>query len=72
VFGLIGLFLILAAVQANPSQAKGFDGALLALSEQPYGQVLLGIVALGLIAFGIYSILDAFWMRLRVHPRSQS
>lgn len=72
VFGLIGLFLILAAVQANPSQAKGFDGALLALSEQPYGQVLLGIVALGLIAFGIYSMLDAFWMRLRVHPRSQS
>jgi hypothetical protein len=31
----------------------------------PYGVWILGLVALGLIAFGIYSVLCAFWFRLR-------
>ncbi len=66
VFALIGLFLVQAAVLVNPNQAKGLDGALLALAEKPYGQVLLGVVALGLIAFGIYSMLCARWMRIPI------
>jgi hypothetical protein len=55
VFSLIGVFLLQAAVQHNASRAQGFDGVLTALVHQPYGTVLLGIVAAGLIAFGIYS-----------------
>lgn len=70
VFALIGLFLVQSAVFQNPGAAKGLDGALLALAGQPYGTVLVAIVALGLIAFGLYSFLCARWMRLRL-PRSQ-
>lgn len=66
VFALIGLFLVQAAYFANASAAKGLDGALLALVQKPYGQVLLAIVAIGLIAFGIYSMLLARWARIQV------
>lgn len=59
VFVIISLFLIIAAFQRNAGQAKGLGGALGELSSQPYGQVLLGIVGLGFIAFGIYSIIEA-------------
>lgn len=64
VFLLIGWFTIQAALTVNPNQAVGFDGALLKLAHQPYGMFLLGIVALGLLCFGIYSMLCARWMRV--------
>ncbi len=64
VFSVIGLFLIIAALQRNPDQAKGLGGALNELSGQPYGQVLLGIVAVGLVAYGIYSLAEARYRRM--------
>ena len=65
VFTLIGFFLFLAAYRHDPSQAQGIDGVLTALLQQPYGPWLLGIVALGLIAFGIYSAMSGIWLRLK-------
>jgi hypothetical protein len=59
VFTIIGIFLIVAAFQHNPGKAVGLDGALLELTRQPFGQLLLGIVALGLIAYGIFSFVEA-------------
>jgi hypothetical protein len=53
-FGIIGGFLISAAVRTDPNQAKGLDGALQTLAQQPYGPWLLGIVALGLVAYGVF------------------
>ncbi len=70
VFGLIGLFLIQAAIQSNPSAAKGFDGALYALLQQPYGVFLLAIVAIGLMAFGIYSMLNGLWMHVQLRLKT--
>ncbi len=66
VFGLIGVFLLQAAVFVDPARAKGLDGALLAVAGNPYGQVLLAIVAVGLMAFGLYSMLLARWARIQV------
>jgi hypothetical protein len=65
VFGLTGVFLAISAYQANPGKAVGMDGALMALARQPYGFWLLSVVAVGLIAFGVYSITGAAWFRLR-------
>ena len=59
VFTLIGLLLVEAALTFNPQKAQGLDGALLKLGQQPYGTVLLGIVALGLVCFGVFSIISA-------------
>jgi fumarate reductase subunit D len=64
VFGLIGVFLIKAAVDYNPSKAVGLDGALAKLVNQSYGSVLLGVVASGLVAFALYSLADARYRRI--------
>lgn len=65
IFGIAGAFLIIAAWQANPGQARGFDGALDFLADQPYGIWLLGIVAAGFIAFGLYSFIGAAWFKFK-------
>jgi hypothetical protein len=61
---VVGIFLIVAALQDNASKAKGLDAALQTLAHQPYGQVVLGIVALGLMAYGVYSFVEARYRRL--------
>jgi hypothetical protein len=65
VFAIVGFFFCLAAYYANPSRAQGINGALKFLGGQPYGLWLLGIIAAGLIAFGVYSLLSAAWFRLK-------
>ena len=64
VFGLIGYFLIKSAIDYQPKEAVGLDGALTALQKAAYGPVLLGIVAAGLIAFAAYSIADARYRKV--------
>jgi fumarate reductase subunit D len=64
VFGLVGVFVIKAAVDFNPSKAVGLDGALAKLAHQSYGSALLGIVAAGLVAFALYSLADARYRRI--------
>jgi hypothetical protein len=64
VFGLVGVFLIKAAVEYNPSATIGLDGALRKLAGQTYGPVLLGLVAAGLTAFALYSFSDARYRRI--------
>jgi Domain of Unknown Function (DUF1206) len=59
VFALIGALLMKAAVEFDPSEAEGLDGALARLAGQPYGQVLLGLAAAGLLAYAAYCVLDA-------------
>jgi Domain of Unknown Function (DUF1206) len=64
VFGLVGVFLIKAAIEFNPNTAVGLDGALAKLAQQSYGSALLGIVAAGLVAFALYSLADARYRRI--------
>jgi hypothetical protein len=59
VFGLIGAFLILAAVHSSSAEAKGLAGALQVLSARPYGSVLLALTAAGLFAFGLFGLVQA-------------
>ena len=59
VFGLIGVFLVSAAVQTNAQQAVGLSGALRTLNQQPYGRWLTGIAAAGLLCFGIFMLAKA-------------
>lgn len=57
VFGLIGAFLIDAAMRHNTTHATGVAGALSALKRQDYGRWLLSAVAAGLICYGLFQIL---------------
>jgi Domain of Unknown Function (DUF1206) len=64
VFVTVGIFLIVAAAEARPQQAKGLDSALRALASTPLGPWLLVLVAVGLIMFGLFSCCQARWQRL--------
>lgn len=64
-FIIVGVLVMLSAYQVNPGKAQGFDGALRMLLRQPYGVWLMGIVAAGLIAMGLYSMFIALWFRLK-------
>jgi hypothetical protein len=64
VFTLAGAFLVKAAVDYDPQAAVGIDGALAKLLHEPYGPLLLGVVATGLIAFAAYSLSDARFRRI--------
>ncbi|NJO80558.1 MAG: DUF1206 domain-containing protein [Cyanobacteria bacterium RM1_2_2] len=64
VFAVIGFFLVQAALQSNASEARGLSGALASLSRQPFGSWILGLVALGLIAYSIYSLIEARYRKI--------
>ena len=67
VYLLIGVFVVKAAVQYDPKEAVGLDGALARLAQQPFGPWLLGATAAGLVAYGVYCLVDARYRR--VQPR---
>jgi hypothetical protein len=64
VFGLVGYGLVKAAINYDPRDAIGLDGALSQVSHYSYGPLLLGIVAAGLIGFALYSMADARYRKI--------
>jgi hypothetical protein len=66
---LIGVFFVVAAWQAEPSEAGGLDKTFGWLSSQVYGQILVTLVALGLLAFAVFCVVNALY---RVIPRARS
>ena len=67
VFVMIGFFVLQAAKNYNPQQVKGLDGALQTLTRQPYGKVLLGLMALGLISYAVYLGLQARYRNFKMN-----
>ena len=63
VVGVIGVFLTLAAVRRNPRVAGGPADSILRLKFIPYGPILLGTIAGGLIAYAAYLFLEAWYWR---------
>jgi hypothetical protein len=66
VFAVIGIFLIIAARNANPEEARGLDSALDTLAGQPFGPWILGVVALGFVAYGLFLFAEARYHRIQV------
>ena len=64
VFGVIGTFLILAALRSDPSQSRGLGGALRALEQQSFGSLIMGMVAIGLVAYGVFMFVAARYRRI--------
>lgn len=62
-YGIAGLLVVFAALRSDPNKATGLDTALKTLAAQPYGDLLLIVMAAGLAAFGVYSLFDARYRR---------
>src|ERR1700729_608686 len=64
VFALAGVLVIDAAVTHQASESGGIDKALLTLRDQPFGEFLMMLAALGLLVFGVYGLCEARWRKV--------
>lgn len=64
VFALTGVLIMSAAWTYDAAKASGLDGALKSLRDRPFGALLLGVAAIGLIVFGIYGLAEARYRRV--------
>ena len=64
VFGLIGILLVRTAAQRDPKEAGGIRASLEMLADM--GRWPLTVVALGLVAYALYELLNARYRRIRV------
>lgn len=61
----LGAFLVMAGIQARAGEARSWGGALQAVERQPFGSSALCVVAVGLIAFGLFGLIEARYRRIR-------
>ena len=61
---LVCIFVAQAGITFDPNKAEGISGALQRLVKQPFGPAMLAAVALGLIAFGAYSFVEARYRKV--------
>ncbi len=66
IFGIIGWFLISAALNHDAGQAGGLGEALRELRGKEGGGLILGVVAIGLGLFGTFSMIEARYRRIRL------
>jgi hypothetical protein len=64
VFAVVGVLVIDAAVTHKAAESGGIDKALLTLRDQPFGEFLMMLAALGLVVFGVYGLCEARWRRV--------
>lgn len=62
-FALVGWFLLTAGRQGDAKETRGLDESLRELAETSHGPVLLLILAVGMVLFGAYRVLDAILRR---------
>jgi hypothetical protein len=65
VFALVGVFLATAAIRTDPSRAKGLGEALGSVRAWSFGGVILGVIAVGLVAYGAYEMVEAKYRRIQ-------
>ena len=58
VYGAIGILALLAAFSTG-GKTTDTSGALQAISNQPFGQILLALIALGLVGYVIWRLIQA-------------
>jgi Domain of Unknown Function (DUF1206) len=63
--GLIGFFLLRAAVTFDASQATGLDGALRRLAVNSWGQLIVAVIGVGFVAYGVFCLTTFTHRRLQ-------
>lgn len=63
-FAPLGYFLMRAGFEARSAEALSLGQSLQVLEAQPFGSSILAIAALGLIAFGVFAMIEARFRRM--------
>jgi hypothetical protein len=63
-FAMAGWFLVKAAWEYDPEEAIGIDGALRKVARAEYGDLLLGCIAAGLLAYGLFCLVQARYRKV--------
>jgi ABC-type proline/glycine betaine transport system permease subunit len=63
---IVGGFFILATYWVQCFRAGGLAQVFSAVRQQVFGSILLGVIAVGLFAFGVYGLLEAVNRRVDV------
>jgi hypothetical protein len=63
-YGIAGLLFLVAAIQYDPDKARGLDATLTVMAESGYGTWLLALTALGIAAYGLFSIVQARYRKV--------
>jgi hypothetical protein len=66
VFGIIGYFLLQAALRRDPGEARDISGALGAIPASHYGSQLLIVIGAGLIAYAVYQFASSLYRPVAV------
>jgi hypothetical protein len=64
----VGVFLMLAGLEARAAEARSWGQALQTVEQRPFGGVVLGALAAGLIAFGLFGLVEARYRRISPPP----
>ncbi len=62
--GIVGGSIIRTAIQAQAREARGSAGALATLAQQPSSRWLLGTIAVGLVSYGLFALVEARYRRM--------
>lgn len=68
VFGVVGIWMVRAALHHRPGESKMPAGALETVREQPHGHWLLAVIAVGLAAFGFFEMVKARYRIIQPAP----
>ncbi|HVE69820.1 MAG TPA: DUF1206 domain-containing protein [Thermoanaerobaculia bacterium] len=61
---LVAAYLLLAGIHRAPSEARGTKGAIESIRQYPFGVWLLAVIAIGLTAYGVYTLVEARYRKL--------
>jgi uncharacterized membrane protein (DUF2068 family) len=64
ILALLGYFFLQSALTYDPDRAKGLDAALQEIAGKTWGQVVLTLVALGLLAYGVFALIESRYRRV--------
>ncbi|MGB3352600.1 MAG: DUF1206 domain-containing protein [Mycobacterium sp.] len=59
----VGVFLFLAGLNYDPNNVKGLSGILAELAGQSWGQLVLWLLAIGVLAYGVFAFIEARYRR---------
>ena len=68
VFVIIGSFFIQAAWKYRSREAGGLSKAWETLRLVPYGNFIVGLIALGFIAFSVFGLIEGFYRKRTAKP----